>query len=364
MENNLKVLLKGALGKKVPAEFALNDYDYKAALYDEMVKLAGDYKSFRRNKMDIYDLIAEEIDEELPRKVESVMNMFAEIRQFGNSDRPEFRVRRGAQRGKQFVTAATPSGVYETFRLDHESFSLHSVAIGGGAYVDFERYLDGLEDMAELIDILMEGMMDRIWGMVQKCLLESWNMAGRPAANKKIVNGFDAAAMAKLCNAVRPYGDPVIYCTPEFASEMSNGIVYNVAPNGTLGTWPHMSEDDYREIRDKGYIGKFRGVPVVVLPQSYQDETNSKLALDPAFAYVIPAGKEKLVKLGFVGDTHWHEEVGHEDTYKMNFYRKLGVCMVGTPNYWGIYYNTALGSSVVGDETDVGWNDFHQKMGL
>lgn len=362
--NNMKILLQGALGKKVPADFALNDYDYKAALLDEMKKIAGDLKSFRRNKYDIYDLIAEEIDEELPQKVEASLGLFAEIRQFGNNDQPVFHVRRGVQRGKQFVTAATESGVYETFRLDHESFTIRPVAIGGGAYVDFERYLDGLEDMAELMAILMEGMVDRIWGMIQECLLNSWNMAGRPAANKKIVNGFDSQAMQKLCNAIRPYGSPVIYCSPEFASEMTNQITYAVAPNGTPGTWTHISEQDLQEIRERGYIGKFYGTPIVVLPQSYQDETNTKVTMDPAFAYVIPAGKEKLIKLGYVGETMYHDETGHENTYKMNFYRKMGVCMVGTPNYWGIYYNTALGSSVVGDETDVGWNEFHQKMGL
>lgn len=361
---DLKVLLQGALGKKVPAEFALEDYDYKTALYDELKKMAGNMYAFQRNKYDIYELLSSELDEELPQKVEAALGTFCEIMQVPNGTRLQFHVRRGKQRGKQFVTRATESGVYETFRLDHEYFDLYPVAIAGAGYVDFERYLEGLEDMAVLYEIVEEGMLDRIWEMVQEALMNSWNMAGRPAANKKIVNGFDAATMIKLCNVVAAYGAPVIYCSPEFAAEMTNAIVYNVAPTGVAGTWTHISEQELNEVRDRGYIGKFRGVPVVVLPQSFTDEQNSKLAIDPAFAYVIPAGKEKLIKIGFEGPAYFQEFQGQDNTMKMQGYKKVGVAMVGTPNFWGIYYNSNLGSNVAGDETDVGWNEYHAKLGL
>lgn len=361
---NMKILLQGALGKKVPTEFSAENYDYNAALLDEMKKVAGNMKAFRRNKYDIYELLAEELDEELPRKVNDAVGMFAETIQVNNGTRLEFRVRRGVQRGRQFVTRATESGVYETFRLDKDRFDVYPQTIAGAGYVDFERYLEGLEDMAVIYQIVTDGMVDEIWKMIQECLLQSWNLAGRPAANKKVVNGFDAQSMLKLCNTVRAYGEPIIYCSPEFAAEMTNAIVYNVAPAGTAGTWTHMSEQDALDIRERGYIGKFRGVPVVILPQSFQDETNTKLAIDPAFAYVIPAGKEKLIKVGFEGPAYFKEVEGQDWTMKMQAYKKVGVGIVSTPNYWGIYYNSALGGNVVGDETDYGWNEYHAKLGL
>lgn len=356
MTENIKTLMDGALGKKVPANFALEDYDYNAALLDEMKKLAGDNKAWRRNKEDVFDLLAEELDEEFPQYVNDRLGNFVETRQFANGDRMEFRVRLGVRRGRQFVTRATESGVYETFRLDHDHFDVYPVAIGGGAYIDFERYLEGLEDLAVLYQIILDGMLDEVWKMIQDCLLKSWNKAGRPAANKVSVTAFDAAEMVKLCNVVRAYGDPVIYCTPEFAAEMVNAIVYDVAPAGTPGTWSHVSEQDLTEIRDRGYIGRFRGTPIVVIPQSYLDDQNTKLAMNPSFAYVIPAGKEKLVKLGYEGESYFYETTGHENTKKINGYKKVGVGMIGTPNFWGIYYNAGIDAG--------GWEEYNEALGL
>ena len=40
--NTLKVLMNGVFGRKVPAEFAAADYNYEAALRDELAKLLCD----------------------------------------------------------------------------------------------------------------------------------------------------------------------------------------------------------------------------------------------------------------------------------------------------------------------------------
>ena len=178
--NTLNMLLKGALGKKVPAEFAAENYDYNTALRDEIKKLAGTMAQYQKNKWDIFELMASELYEELPQSLTGVLDMFCEFIQVPQGSRLEFRVRKGKQRGKQFVTRATESGSYESFRLDHDRFDVYPFAIGGAGHVDFERYLDGLEDIADIYDVLREGFVDRIFEIIQKLLLESWNKAGRP----------------------------------------------------------------------------------------------------------------------------------------------------------------------------------------
>lgn len=354
--DTLKTLLMGAVGLKVPTEFAQDNYDYKAALHDEMKKLFCDEngrfsnKMYRRNKYDVFDLIGEVIDEELPASVNAALDAFCEVRQYPQGSRPEFYITRGKTRGKQFVTRATEAGDYETFRLDRDSFSVYPQTIGGATYIDFERYLDGVEDLAEQIDVLIEGMLDYIFYMIQDCLLQSWKAAGRPAANKISATSFVISSMVDLINAVRPYGAPVIYCSPEFAMTMTNEIVYK-----TTGAGAVLPEADKNEIRDRGYIGVFRGTPVVVMPQSYVDETNTKRAINPCFAYVIPAGKEKIVKVCFEGNTEVREDqaVGDWSTiWKM--YRKVGVGIVTTPNYWGIYYNSGIDAG--------GWDEYNTEL--
>ena len=346
--------MNGVFGRKVPAEFAAENYDYEAALHDELVKLLCDErgrfdrKKYRRNKIELFELLEQNLEEVLPQSIENALDMFCEVIRVPQGSRLEFRVTRGKQRGRQFVTRATESGNYETFRLDRDRFDVYPQAIGGAGYVDFERYLDGLESMTDIYEVIQQGIVDRIFEMVQEVLLNSWNLAGRPAKNKVIASGFDPAAMVKLCNVVAAYGSPVIYCSPEFAAEMVNAIVYN---NTTK-----ISDQDMIEVRERGYIGRFRGFPVVIMPQSFTDETNEKLAMNPSFAYVIPAGKEKLIKLGFEGSPYFRTWDDHEGDNQITLqgYLKVGVGMVGTPNYWGIYYNAGI-------EAD-GWKDFNDNL--
>lgn len=344
--NTLEMLMKGALGKKVPAEFATENYDYESALRDELRKIAGTRRQFERNKLDVFDLLSEALDEVLPQKVISTVGMFAETLSVPQGSRMEFRITRGKQRGRQFVTRATESGYYETFRLDRDRIDLFPQAIGAGGIMDFERYLDGAESIADIYEVITDGIVDEIFRMIQECLLASWNATGRPAANKVVATSFDAVAMVKLCNTVAAYGAPVIYCAPQFAAEMVNAIVYN--------TETKISDTDMQEVRDRGYIGKFRGTPVVVLPQSFDDETNSKLTMNPSFAYVIPSGKEKLVKVGMEGEAYFKEFDNRDNSTVLQGYKKVGVAMVGTPNYWGIYYNSGIDAQ--------GWEDYNAKL--
>ena len=353
--NKLDALMNGVFGRAVPAEFSTEDYDYEAALRDELAKLmTKDGRHFNRyvfekNKYDVMELLSNNLEEILPQNVKSALDMFVEVQNFAQGTRPEFRVTRGKMRGRQFVTRATESGNYETFRLDRDRFDLYIQAIGGAGYVDFERYLDGLESMTDIYEVIQDGIVDRLFEMVQECLLASWNAAGRPARNKVAANTFNPQAMKKLCNTVAPYGSPIIYCTPEFAAEMVNVIVYD--------TKIKISDQDMIEVRERGYIGKFQGVPVVVMPQSFTDEKNEKLLFNPSFAYVLPAGKEKIIKMAFEGSPYFREWDDHEgdNQFTLQGYVKVGVGLFTTPNYWGIYYNSSL------DEGS-GWAAYNQGM--
>ena len=334
MNLNIKQLLDCVMGRNIPTEFANENIDYEAALRDEIKKLVGTYSLYRRNKYELFDLLAQNAEEVLPRKVINLIGSFAEVAQYGNNDRLVFKVKRGAQRGRQFVTRATNSGVYETFRLDYDYMEIYSHTIAGAGIIDFERYLDGLEDIAEIYEIILDGMMTQIFREIQGCLADQWNNTGRPANNKVSANTFDYQKMAQLVQVVSAYGSPVIYCSHLFAAQMVNVVS---TPAGLK-----VSEKEIDEICKNGYIGKFAGAPVVVIPNSFEDETNEKLVFDPRFAYVIPAGKEKIVKVALVGQTIIDEWKNTDRSMEIQGYKKIGVGIVSAPNYWGIYYNSGI----------------------
>ena len=353
MSNDLKVLMNGVFGRKVPAEFAAADYDYEAALHDELAKLLCDengrlnrYK-FERNKIDLFELLSQNLDEVLPQSLTSALDMFTEVVRVPQGSRPEFRVTRGKQRGKQFVTRATESGNYETFRLDRDRFDIYIFALAGAGQVDFERYLDGVESIRDVYDVINEGMVDRIFELIQEMLLSAWKKM--LPANKVLGNNFNPAAMKKLCNTVSAYGSPVIYCSAAFAADMVNAITYN---NTTK-----ISDQDVIDIRERGYVGKFQGVPVVIMPQSFTDETNENLVMNPSFAYVIPTGKEKMIKLIFEGNSYFREWDDHEgdNSITLQAYTKVGLALVSPLNFWGIYYNSAL-------DTNTNWATYNYNL--
>ena len=93
------------------------------------------------------------------------------------------------------------------------------------------------------------------------------------------------------------------------------------------------------------------------MPQSFTDEKNEKLLFNPSFAYVLPAGKEKIIKMAFEGSPYFREWDDHEgdNSFTLQGYVKVGVGLFTLPNYWGIYYNSAL------DEGS-GWETYNQSL--
>lgn len=342
-----------------PTKFSANDVH--EALNAEIHKIANDYNSYRRNKIELFEIMQEAYTEILPKQVEAFMGSFAEIKTVPAKQKAQFKVKRGRRRAKQFITAVALSGVYESFRLDTDVFEIGGKAIGGAAYIDFERYICGDEDIAESSDILLEGIQEAIYGEVQKALLAAVNNPEMPSKNKVIANGFDAKAMGDLCAVAGTYGNGsvVIYATPEFVAEMGPEAVglpvyAGASIYGSGNSWtsnpagapsgiatPIYNPRNIEEIAQYGRIKTFRGNPIVEIPQSYVDETNEVTVANPSTAYIFPAGQTKPVKIVFEGSTQVDEFKSRDRSFEVEAYTKVGVGIL-TYHNWCTYVNTAL----------------------
>ena len=94
-----------------------------------------------RNRYDIYDIIIENADEIVPVKVMDAMGQFAEVIQLKNGEKLFKRGGLGRNRAKKFLTQVGLNGLYETFRLDQETFTIGMKAIGGAVIIDFQRMM-------------------------------------------------------------------------------------------------------------------------------------------------------------------------------------------------------------------------------
>lgn len=332
----IKELAIHAAAGTAPSNFSVENVN--AALLDQIRDLAGSMNQFMKNRYDIYDIIIETADEIVPNKVISALGRFAEVQVVGQGDKAIFKKGIGKNRAKKFLTQVGLSGVYETFRLDKETFEVPAYAVGGGATIDFERFLDGAENMADLMDIITEGLTDAVFGEVQKALKAAVSATGRPAANLVSHNSFDAEKMMSLISVVRAYGQSaVIFAPPEFVGAMGADAIVPVGSN-YQGVY---SPKDIDAIHDTGYVNLFRGTPIVQIPQSFIDENNEKTWIDPQLAYVLPTGGEKVVKVVLEGQTQINDFKNRDNSMEIYAYKKMGAAILTHYN-WGIYQNTGI----------------------
>lgn len=299
-------------------------------LRQEFNELAGTYALYRENRNTIFSIIEEVLDDVLPKKVVEQYSDFAEVQTFKQGDKPIFRRKlNGSKRAKQFITRVGLAGIYEVFKLSAgtESFEVPTSAIGGAAQIGLEEFLDGRVDFAEVLDILMEGIDECIYVEIEKQLIGA--VASIQPANKTQQNSFVEKKMDELLSIADSYGSrSTIYCTFEFAATM-------------IPSDARMSDAMKNTLWSNGYIGNYKGHQVVVLPQSFEDETNAVKVIDPSYAWIIPTGADKPVKIAFEGGAIADEYTNYDRSREIQVYKKVGVRAIFS-NAICVYQNTSL----------------------
>ena len=332
--NQLKALAKAAAeaNRSAATCYSVNGENLSVSaindtLRDQFNEIAGTYNLYRENKTKVYSLVETLLDDILPTKVLQRYADFAETQTFAQGTKPVFIRKTGKMRAKQFITKVGLAGRYEVFALGEKSFEVATSAIGGAAAIGFEEFLDGRVDWAELVNIVLEGMDELILREIAKALMSSIEQL--PAANRVSAAGFDEAGMDRLVSVVSAYGTPVIYATREFAVKM-------VPKEGWIS-------DSMRDERwANGFLANYKGVRVVLLPQSFEDETNATKVIDPGYAWIMPTGSnEKPVKIAFEGSAHMREVENDDWSREMQVYQKVGVGVMFTNNM-ASYVDTAL----------------------
>ena len=311
--------------------------DMNEALRVEFSALAPTYRDYKINQNTIFALIEQTIDEILPARVMEQYGMFAEVKTFAQGDKPIFttKVNRATRdRAKQFIGRVGIAGLYEVFRLEGgKSYEVPTNAHGGAAQIGFEEFLDGNVNFADVLDIVMTGLDDCLYGEIAKQLIGATSSIG--AHNKYTGTSFNESAMDKLLSVADAYGSKAtIYCTFEFAATMIPSDV----------RWA--SDSIKNTLWNNGWLGNYKGHNVVILRQSFEDETNSVKVIDPSYCWIIPGGADKPVKIALEGGTIVDEYVNYDRSREIQVYKKLGVRAIFS-NDICMYQNTSLKREVV-----------------
>ena len=307
-----KAFVKASLS--APTAFSFGDKNYSYSELDEELRaefkaLAPDYGTYKINQIINFALIEQTIDDVLPDKVMEKYSQFAEIKTFAQGEKPIFTQKitnASRRRAKQFIGKLDLQASMRYSSLLDIAMKLLPILL-----VELHRFLDGLIDFADVLDFVMEGLDACIYKEIEAQFIGA--ITNIQPINFSLANGFSEQDMDGLLVIADAYGKAAIYCTFEFTAKM----------------WPSDTKmsDAMKEQRwlDNGYIATYKNHQVVILPQSYDDENNTVKTINPSYAYIIPVGAEKLVKIAFEGGTIVDEYTNYDRSKEVQVYSKVGV---------------------------------------
>lgn len=305
----------------------------------ELNELGKTPREFENNKNLIFELIETGLTEVVPVKVMQSYGQFADVKTYGNNDKPVFKVNiseASKKRAKQYVTKVGLAGRYETFKLDGYQLEVPTSAYGGAARVEWEELLDGRFTLNDYYQLVLEGLDEAIYREIAKSLKAAVTdiSTARPA-NYHTAANFNEKEFDKLIQTADVYGKSTIYCTYEFATTMIPTGAWTTAAQG----WSDEMKNQYW---NNGTFTSYKGHTVIILPQSFEDDTNATKVIDPSLCYIIPTGAEKPVKVAFQGTAQVKSFENRDWSTEIQTYQKLGVATYLVNPGICVYENTAL----------------------
>ena len=298
MNKELKQVLVAALnGVAASANFSAEETD-KAAVNALLKEIGIDENSTGREiraKEDLaFALIEEAVDEILPKKLEGVLQEFAEVRQFARDAEVLFNIEKiGKNRAKLTISKGARGGIYRAAKLDRKYFSVDTTIQTVAVSVTLEEIILGTLSLAELYSNILEGFEEIVYKEVFNALASAKPVAGYDRIghdSPTTVKASLGSAIDKVMPYVKQYGIPTIFGSYQALANLSN----------PASEW-HPEMNDSAERRQYGFVQLYKGAKVVELPNYLVDNKNEKWFYDPKFVFVLPSGV-KPVKVALKGD--------------------------------------------------------------
>ena len=334
--SDIKELMDVVAGRNtaVTAKFeenGVNKFDAENLLREKLNKLYDptDYYADDSSKKACFRLIAEDVAQQLPKRVEAQFGTFVEQQTVSKvGDKPRFKFKLGRKSLRKFVTKGSQSGTYRRGTMDRGYIDFDYYTLVGAVRLELREYLSGFMTMAELQEVILEEATVQLYADIQNMLKSIFDSL--PAPNKHTTNGFVEKELDRIISTVSSYGDPVIFCTKRFASTIPTDLI-SAYDTKAIG-----------DMHDKGYVQDYKGTKIVILDQSFVDESNEEKAVDDCYAYVLPTTKEAIIKVVFEGQMRIKEtEAQGTDAKFWKFEQTVGMAIVYN-NHVGIYRNVDL----------------------
>lgn len=235
------------------------------------------------------------------------LNYIAETVTVGHGQKIEWRRPRGQAKMRWSARGTT----VDYSRLGFQDrFVSNPVKIQGGAFYEYDQLLTGESDgFVGVVDALVSNMQDNITSKAFQVLHTA--MASAPTVNRWSGAGITLANFDTISSTVQRYNrKATCVCDIDFAKKLSN-----LVPDS------RMSFKMQDTLFENGYFGQIHGVDIVVFNNPYWDESNASLKAPREYAYILPAGTDKPVKIGFEGSMY---QLTDTDMESERIFLKLG----------------------------------------
>ena len=323
----MKTLFKAAMRPDVSKFSAVdaNDAAINAILEHYNLQDAS-ARDIRAHKAEIFAMMEEVIEEILPAAITDIVGGFVETKTFARDAEVVFEIKGlGKKRARLGIVEGARGGVYKARRLDNKSFQVGVKTFTVSTYVTLEDILLGTYSLAELMANIRDGFVELVYVEAVKALRTAKSKA--PGANVAEGNGFNhEGAVDNLIAIAKQYGDPIIMGFRAAISKIDNGTNWGVA--------------DAEDIRSRGFVTIYKGVPVVELPNYLADENNSEWVFKAGDLFVLPTAA-KPVKVAMKGDLTIVETAHPSGSVEQNAHRMMGVGIMLANNVC-VYTDTTI----------------------
>lgn len=279
------------------------------------------FKSFRRNQVQVFELIEQMLDLIIPQALANQIEDFAEVKNTKWGDNLKFEV----PDNTLFEVAKIASGTLalRSERIYNDYIVLQTAPFGVKIRAELYDFLAGKINWQKMIDRVALSFTNKIRQTIYDAVVNSYNTLNAPY---KYQGAFDEVQHITIAQHIEAAtGSPVTV----FGTKLA---LSKILPSNAF----YLSEEMKNKLNTTGYLGNYRGIEMIELKQAHKPNTD-EFAIDNNTLIYVPNGGDKIVKVGFEGDAVIQEIDNPADMSKeYTLIKYFGVAVITTSKY-GIY---------------------------
>ena len=324
----VEICSQAALKKDFNSE--VDKADYKDSI-DHIKELASNPNP--NNRYELNQIVAYTVDNVIDVRL-NYLPLVAEVRNTDYQERPKFKIKtQGITAFWQAIGSTT-----ERTKVGYKYGTLELEELSARPTAEWAEVASGRYDFAELIRDVTNEFEAKIAQKLQETLYATFSALESP--NYSTGSGIVSANFDPLLIGMQRFANCAIICDFAAATKFASATGF-ITADSTVQFSPNIIDEQIRN----GFIGTYKGAPVIKLDNPYAGLTGFDTVLDAGYIYIVPAVSDqmKTVKVHFAGGTRAMEGTNIDDgSYEQRFDRLMGCGVLDARHPLAVYVDGSL----------------------